>query len=99
MINNPPTQNTARCLIRTALLLVLVSPWVFPNSAAEAKEPKYKKNTVVDFEGALVEGKSRKPYSAYLTQQREAAFSQLSDWKLDVDHSLSAAHERLDQSK
>lgn len=64
----------------------------------EAAAPKYKKSTVVDFEGALVEGKSRKPYSAYLTQQKESAFGDLHQWQPDLDRSLLDSQRRLDKS-
>lgn len=70
------------------LLLLLPSP-------AEAA-PRYKKSTVVDFEGALVEGKSRKPYSAYLTQQRDAAFGPLHTWRPDLTKKLLDSQYRLE---
>jgi hypothetical protein len=60
--------------------------------------PKYKKNTVVDFEGALVEGKSRKPYSAYLTQQKDSIFGELHQWQPDLDRSLLESQRRMDKS-
>lgn len=82
-------------LLRLALVLAL-SPLGLPT--AEGAEPRYKKSTVVDFEGALVEGKSRKPYSAYLTQQKESAFTDLHQWAPDLDHSLSDSVSRMDAS-
>jgi hypothetical protein len=60
--------------------------------------PKYKKNTVVDFEGALVEGKSRKPYSAYLTQQKDSIFGELHQWQPDLDRTLLESQRRMDKS-
>jgi len=61
--------------------------------------PKYKQNTVVDFEGALVEGKSRKPYSAYLTQQKDSAFGELHRWLPDLDKRLLDSQTRLDKTQ
>jgi len=77
-----------------ALFLMASPPLVLSAESA----PKYKKSTVVDFEGALVEGKSRKPYSAYLTQQKESAFGDLHQWKPDLDRSLLDSQRRLDKS-
>jgi len=78
------------CLIVGLLLAPPLS-----NKAVAA--PKYKKSTVVDFEGALVEGKSRKPYSAYLTQQKDSAFGELHQWQPDLDKSLLDAQTKLDK--
>ncbi|HEY8279632.1 MAG TPA: hypothetical protein VIH99_08415 [Bdellovibrionota bacterium] len=84
---------------RTALIpcfvvgLMLCPPLHFSAIAA-----KYKKSTVIDFEGALVEGKSRKPYSAYLTQQKDSAFGELHQWQPDLDKRLQDARTRLDRS-
>lgn len=69
-----------------------------PLTSVQAEAVKYKKSTVVDFEGALVEGKSRKPYSAYLTQQKESAFNDLSQWSPDLDRSLFDSQRRMDKS-
>jgi hypothetical protein len=66
----------------------------FASSAQAEGKVRYKKNTVVDFEGALVEGKSRKPYSAYLTQQRESAFTELHGWGPDFTRSERNARSR-----
>lgn len=68
-------------------LLLLVSPPVALTAHGKAA-PRYKSKTVIDFEGALVEGKSRKPYSSYLTQQKDSAFGDLHQWSPDLDHSL-----------
>lgn len=76
-------------------LILMVSP---PIILSAESAPKYKQNTVVDFEGALVEGKSRKPYSAYLTQQKESAFGDLHQWQPDLDRSLLDSQRRLDKS-
>jgi hypothetical protein len=76
-------------------LMLMVSPPLI--SSAEAA-PKYKKSTTVDFEGATVEGKSRKPYSAYLTQQKDSAFGNLHQWQPDLDKSLLDSQRRLDKS-
>lgn len=78
-------------------LIFLMSPPAVL-SAEGASAPKYKKNTVVDFEGALVEGKSRKPYSAYLTQQKESAFGELHNWAPDLEKSLKDSKHRVDKT-
>ncbi|MGZ3696156.1 MAG: hypothetical protein ACXWQO_19165 [Bdellovibrionota bacterium] len=79
-------------------LALMLAPFLMLSAEAGEKAPKYKKNTVVDFEGALVEGKSRKPYSAYLTQQKESAFVDLNQWQPDIGKSLKDSKERLDKS-
>ena len=81
---------------RLAWTLAIAGLLAMPNAAAA---PKYKQSTVVDFEGALVEGKSRKPYSAYLTQQKESAFGALNQWQPDWDKRLLDAQVRLDKSQ
>lgn len=89
--------------LRSGILVVaftigfMAMPAAAPSAYGEAGK-RYKKNTVVDFEGALVEGKSRKPYSAYLTQQKESAFSDLSQWSPDLDRSLFDSQRRMDKS-
>ncbi|MCO5144228.1 MAG: hypothetical protein M9962_14155 [Oligoflexia bacterium] len=88
----------AHSLFAQQSLLIL---FVFLASASitevQAKSPKYKSRTVVDFEGALVEGKSRKPYSTYLTQQKDAAFSDLHNWEPDIDKNASDRLDTLEQ--
>lgn len=74
------------------LILALI---LSPPLAARAQAAKYKKSTVVDFEGALVEGKSRKPYSTYLTQQKDSAFGELHEWQPDLDKSLADSQTKL----
>lgn len=78
--------------------ILLLCPFFARSADAGEKAPRYKKNTVVDFEGALVEGKSRKPYSAYLTQQKESAFSDLNQWQPDISKTLKDSRDRLDKS-
>lgn len=78
-------------------LILLVSPPVVLSAEGAESAPRYKKNTVVDFEGALVEGKSRKPYSAYLTQQKESAFGDLHQWSPDLEHSIMEAERRVNK--
>ncbi len=70
-----------------------------PPLAGSALATKYKKSTVVDFEGALVEGKSRKPYSAYLTQQKDSAFGALHQWHTDLDKSLLDTQTKMGTSQ
>lgn len=76
--------------------LLMLSPFAISNAEAA---PKYKKSTTVDFEGALVEGKSRKPYSAYLTQQKDSAFGELHRWLPDLDKRLLDSQTRLDKTQ
>lgn len=78
-----------------ALLAALLIAAPLPAEAA----PKYKKSTVVDFEGALVEGKSRKPYSAYLTQQKDSAFAELHQWRPDLEKRLLDSQNRMDKTQ
>ena len=79
------------------LILMLM---VTPSSAVYAQSgAKFKKSTVIDFEGALVEGKSRKPYSAYLTQQKDSAFGDLHRWQPDFDKRLLDSQTRMDRSQ
>jgi hypothetical protein len=77
------------------ILAVLMAP---PFSGLAAAAPKYKKSTSVDFEGSMVEGKSRKPYSAYLTQQKDSAFGDLHQWQPDLDKSLLDSQTKLDKT-
>lgn len=83
------------------VLMTALNCFLFDGTAyaGTAKVPHYKKQTTVDFEGALVEGKSRKPYSAYLTQQKDSAFSNLNQWQPDLSKSLEDSKERLDKSQ
>lgn len=94
MINfSPPKLRIGRLTFFLTVLLL-----ASPSPGYAEKAPRYKKSTVVDFEGALVEGKSRKPYSAYLTQQKESAFGDLHQWQPDLDRSLLESQRRLDKS-
>jgi hypothetical protein len=95
MVNDLPSSRIPSRLLLLGLVLLLFVSVAVP--AAESA-PKYKKQTVVDFEGALVEGKSRKPYSAYLTQQKDSAFSDLNQWQPDLNHSLLESQRRMDKS-
>jgi hypothetical protein len=63
------------------LFALLLLSLVAPNQGQGAT--KYKKSTTVDFDEALIEGKSRKPYSAYLYQQQNASPDALAAWDLD----------------
>lgn len=78
-------------LRRLAFALLLLPAFA---GTAEAS-PKYKKTTEIDFDGALVEGKSRKPYSAYLTEQKDSAFADLHQWQPDLDKSLLDSQTRM----
>lgn len=94
------SKSRARFSVRIvgAVAALMMCPLFILHAEAGEKAPHYKKNTVVDFEGALVEGKSRKPYSAYLTQQKESAFSDLNQWQPDISKTLKDSRERLDKS-
>jgi len=81
------------CLVS---IVMLAPPMAMQTEASTGQ--KYKKNTVIDFEGALVEGKSRKPYSSYLTQQKESAFEDLHTWEPDLDRNLQESQRRLDKT-
>lgn len=89
-----PTPRTGGLILS---LFLLVSPPVVLSAEGAQKTPRYKKSTVVDFEGALVEGKSRKPYSAYLTQQKDSAFGELHQWSPDLEHSLLESERRVNK--
>ncbi len=69
------------------LLLGILAAFLHPSLSltADAKDApvRYKKQTVVDFEDALIEGKSRKPYSAYLSKQKDEEMRGYFDWDLD----------------
>lgn len=96
MINFLNTGRKAKPRFLKCLLLCLaVLPWAAPTAQAV----KYKKSTSVDFEGALVEGKSRKPYSAYLTQQKDSAFGELHRWQPDLDKRLLDSQNRMDKTQ
>lgn len=95
MINIPMRIPKSGRLLIWLLILMLSPPMVFTAESAQ----KYKKSTVIDFEGALVEGKSRKPYSSYLTQQKDSAFGELHAWSPDLDKRLLDAQTRLDRSQ
>jgi hypothetical protein len=97
MVNNlKPRRAFAPTKLFCLVSIIMLAPPVAFQS--EAAAPKYKKNTVIDFEGALVEGKSRKPYSSYLTQQKESAFADLHTWEPDLDRNLLESQRRLDKS-
>lgn len=83
------------CLRSSCLALALL---LAPPLSGAAMAVKYKKSTSVDFEGSMVEGKSRKPYSAYLTQQKDSAFGELHQWRPDLDKSLADSQTKLDKT-
>lgn len=55
----------------------------------------YKKKTYINFDEALVEGKSRSPYSSYLFKKKEAAVNDLSQWKPDWRNSIRTSRTKL----
>lgn len=85
MINNSPRRTPTYLLPLACLVL---APLLF-SSGALAGSKKYRQNTVVDFEGSVVEGKSRKPYSSYLSQEKNKGFGSLSNWQPDVRKKMS----------
>ncbi len=95
MINFSSLNPTPGRLTLWLTLLLMVSPPVFFSAMAGTT---YKKSTVIDFEGSMVEGKSRKPYSAYLSQQKDSAFTDLHLWQPDLDKRLLDSQVRLDHS-
>lgn len=66
-------------------LSLLLLAWILiPSTPVQAGSKKtYKKKTYVNFDEALVEGKSRSPYSSYLFKKKEALVNDLSQWKPD----------------
>jgi len=97
MINFVWLKTKIRASVRqgSLILAVLLAP---PFNGLAVAAPKYKTSTSVDFEGALVEGKSRKPYSAYLTQQKDSAFGELHQWQPDLEKSLLDSQTKLDKT-
>ena len=89
------TLTSTGVLTSTLLILTLLVSTPHPSEAAEMRTQKYKKNTSVDFDEALVEGKSRKPYSAYLYKQQEQRAQSLSSWSLDLSKKLELSSARL----
>src|ERR1700739_2636075 len=82
-------------MARPSRIILILALLLCPPLSRSAYATKYKKSTVVDFEGALVEGKSRKPYSAYLTQQKESAYGDLHTWQPDLDKSIADSQTKL----
>ncbi len=94
MANNYPVIHFRGVLTSTILTLTLLvsTPCVVE---ASSPTPKYKKHSVVDFDEALVEGKSRKPYSAYLYKQQEQRLQDLSTWTLDLSKKFEYSSAQL----
>lgn len=72
-------------------LILLALGFLLPGIALAEK---YKKNTVVDFDGATVEGKSRKPYSAYVSEKAMAATDDLAAWEPDFNEKLQLSRRK-----
>jgi hypothetical protein len=81
---------------RTFLILALL---LCPAFSVSTYATKYKKTTEVDFEGSTVEGKVRKPYSSYLTEQKASAYGDLHEWQPDFDKSLIDSQTKLSNSQ
>ena len=83
--------------LRRWALLVILAGFCLPSLAIA--EPRYKKNTVVDFEGATVEGKSRKPYSAYVSEKAMAAADDLAAWEPDFNEKLQLSRRQWEHKR
>lgn len=78
------------------LSLLLLAWTIIPSTPTQAgSKNSYKQKTFINFEEALVEGKSRSPYSSYLFKKKEAALSDLSQWKPDWRDSIRQSREKL----
>lgn len=78
------------------LSLLLLAWIIIPSTPTQARsETSYKKKTYINFEDALIEGKSRSPYSSYLFKKKEAAVNDLSQWKPDWRNSIRASRNKL----
>ena len=51
-------------------------------------EPQYKRKTIIDFDEALVEGKTRKPQSSFLSEKQGSLFSGLAEWSPDFNKKI-----------
>jgi hypothetical protein len=89
----PPNAGGLTLWLSLSLLVSSLVPY-----QALAGPRKYKSSTVIDFEGALVEGKSRKPYSTYLSQQKRTAYSDLHLWQPDFDKRLLDSQVKLENT-
>jgi hypothetical protein len=76
------------------MLLLLALGSVVPSAVLAESAPRYKKNTVVDFDGATVEGKSRKPYSAYVSDKAMATADDLAVWQPDFNRTLQQSRKQ-----
>ena len=94
MLNNRTTELGSR-RSRLFWLAVILLHFIFIPLARSEKPVRYKKQTVVDFEDALVEGKSRKPYSAYLSKQKSEEMHDLFDWDLDLNHRIGLSGDEV----
>lgn len=81
------------------VVLVFMYPGLAIEASAEGKAIRYKKQTVVDFEDALIEGKSRKPYSAYLSKQKDEEMRGLFDWDLDWERRVRLSTDGAEHRK
>ncbi len=91
MLNNRTMESGSR-RSRLFWLAVILLHFLF---APIAHAVRYKKQTVVDFEDALIEGKSRKPYSAYLSKQKSEEMRDLFDWDLDWAHRVRLSQDEV----
>jgi hypothetical protein len=92
MLNNR-TMDLGSLGTRPFWTAVLLLNLLFVPIAHPEKQVHYKKQTTVDFEDALIEGKSRKPYSAYLSKQKSYEMRNLFDWDLDWEHRVGLSRE------
>ena len=82
--NKSPSRITSLLWVAAVFSIFSVSA---PAALAKAS-PHYKQKSVVDFDDAVVEGKSRKPYSTYLSKENEGNFSDVNSWSLDFSKRL-----------
>lgn len=93
MLNNRTMESGSSGSLPFWFWLVLLQLAFAPSAQSEGKQVHYKKQTVVDFEDALIEGKSRKPYSAYLSKQKNEEMRNLFDWDLDWNHRVQLSND------
>ncbi len=93
MLNKGSTGWIRPTLVMGMAMMALLQP--VHADATDSAPKRFKKQTVVDFEDALIEGKSRKPYSAYLSKQKKDEFQDLFSWELDLDKRVQSSTKSL----
>lgn len=98
MVNNWTKEQGPNPLLLWLFVALLQFSFI-PHAIAGEAPTRYKKQTVVDFEDALIEGKSRKPYSAYLSKQKDEEMRSYFDWDLDWQRRASLSSDGAKYSK